>query len=238
MFVGGTTLPYLLEEYEEARQLRRAGAPIKRIAAQLGVSPGTVHRWTTDIDLTTSQRRAINDAEAERWRRVVAQRAESWSRRCREARAGYQREGRVRAREHDPLHLTGCMLYWAEGSKRRNTVTFSNSDRAMVVRFREFLVEEFELSDDRFAVTLNVYLGNGLTIEEVEDSWLRALGLPGSCARKHTLNHMPTSSSGRRKNKLPYGVCTLRILRSTPIIQHIYGAIQEYAGFDEPAWLD
>ena len=47
------------------------------------------------------------------------------------------------------------------------------------------------------------------------------------------LNHMPTSSSGRARNKLPYGVCTLRV-HSTWMVQHIYGAIQEYAGFDEP----
>ena len=39
------------------------------------------------------------------------------------------------------------------------------------------------------------------------------------------------------RNKLPYGVCTLKV-HSTQAVQHIYGAIQEYAGFDQPAWLD
>jgi hypothetical protein len=51
------------------------------------------------------------------------------------------------------------------------------------------------------------------------------------------VNHYPTSSSGKQFNRLPYGVCALR-LNDTRIIQHIYGAIQEYAGFDEPRWLD
>jgi hypothetical protein len=50
-------------------------------------------------------------------------------------------------------------------------------------------------------------------------------------------HHFPTSSSGRKTNKLPYGVCTLSIY-DTRIAQHIYGAIQEYAGFEEPRWLD
>jgi hypothetical protein len=31
------------------------------------------------------------------------------------------------------------MLYWAEGSKERNTVCFANSDIAMVRFFAEFL---------------------------------------------------------------------------------------------------
>jgi hypothetical protein len=38
-------------------------------------------------------------------------------------------------------------------------------------------------------------------------------------------------------NRLPYGTCRLSV-HSTAIVQHIYGAIQEYAGFDRPEWLD
>jgi hypothetical protein len=56
-------------------------------------------------------------------------------------------------------------------------------------------------------------------------------------ACESTLNHLPTSSSGKKMNKLPYGVCTLAVY-DTCIAQHIYGAIQEYADFDEPSWLD
>ena len=43
------------------------------------------------------------------------------------------------------------------------------------------------------------------------------------------LNHFPTSSSGKKRNRLPYGVCTLSVARSTRLVQHIYGAIQQYA---------
>lgn len=130
------------------------------------------------------------------------------------------------------------MLYWAEGSKERNTLAFSNSDRAMLVFFKRFLDAEFPLTADDLSFSLNVYLGNGLSLEEIERAWLEALALPKACTRKHITNHLPTSSSGQRKNKLPYGVCTLKVRRSTHLVQHIYDAIQEYAGFDEPAWLD
>jgi hypothetical protein len=33
-------------------------------------------------------------------------------------------------------------------------------------------------------------------------------------------------------------VCTLTVAKSTHLVQHIYGAIQEYARFEEPRWLD
>jgi hypothetical protein len=77
-----------------------------------------------------------------------------------------------------------------------------------------------------------------MTLGEIEDRWLRALELPRTSLRKHSLNHYPTSSSGQQRNKLPYGVCTIRVRRSTALVQHIYGAIQEYGGFEEPRWLD
>jgi hypothetical protein len=129
------------------------------------------------------------------------------------------------------------MLYWAEGSKRRNGIQFTNSDPKMLVLFRRFLTESLAVERDEIVLTLNVYTSNGLTIEEIERHWLELLDLPATAVRKHTLNHMPTSSSGRATNKLPYGVVTLSV-HSTWMVQHIYGAIQEYAGFDEPDWLD
>jgi len=153
-------------------------------------------------------------------------------------RRAAQRRGRNRALEGDPLYLTGCILYWAEGSKNRNTLQFSNSELPMVRTFKSFAMECFDLEADRLTLSLNVYTNNGLSLEQIERYWLNGLGLPQACARKHRTNHYPTSSSGKRRNKLPHGVCTLTVLRSTLIVQEIFGAIQEYAGFEEPAWLD
>jgi hypothetical protein len=107
----------------------------------------------------------------------------------------------------------------------------------MVRFFRWFVTESLGIDAQKIRVSLNVYTNNGMTIEQIERHWLDLLQLPNSCARKHTLNHMPTSSSGRAKGRLPYGVCSL-VVHSTRAVQHVFGAIQEYAGFDEPAWLD
>jgi hypothetical protein len=129
------------------------------------------------------------------------------------------------------------MLYWAEGAKGRNCVKFANSDPQMVLLFRRFLTDSLGIDRDDVLLSINAYTNNGLSIEEIEHFWLRLLNLRPRAVRKHTLNHMPTSSSGRAKNKLKHGVCFL-IVHSTAAVQHIYGAIQEYAGFDEPRWLD
>lgn len=117
-------------------------------------------------------------------------------------------------------------------------MTLSNSDPAMMSMFVRFLRECFALTSDDLTFTLNVYTNNGRSIDEIEAYWIELLDLKPESARKHMLNHYPTSSSGKKKNKLPNGVCTLRVKRSTWLIQHIYGAIQEYSGIDQPQWLD
>lgn len=214
-----------------ARALRaELGMPVKQIAAKLGVSVSSVSLWTRDIELTVEQRKRNLDSAQEI-------RARKWSEAHRERRRRYQEQGRERARAGELLHRGGCMLYWAEGSKERNSVVLANSDPNMVRYFVEFLRECFQLDDRDFALRLNVYLGNGHSLREIEAHWLELLDLPRSTLRTHTVNHFPTSSSGRKKNKLPYGVCTV-VVNKTSIAQHIFGAIQEYGGFEEPRWLD
>ena len=225
-------------EQQLARKLRRAGMPYKRIASRIGVSASSVHGWTKDIQLTEEQKAFnLRGPRGPQNPELVRRRAESWAARCRTARLVSQQDGRRAAREGDPLHHAGCMLYWAEGAKQRNTIDFTNSDPQMLVLFRRFLTDAMAIERDEIVMSINVYTNNGMTIEEIERYWLDLLELPASSVRKHMVNHMPTSSSGRARNRLPYGVCTLRV-HSTWMLHHIYGAIQEYADFDEPAWLD
>jgi transposase-like protein len=236
---AGTGRPRKPMERMKARELRLQGMPIKRIARALDVSPSSVFYWTRDIELSAEQiRRNLRGPSGPQDPARVARRAASWRRRSREKRLGYQLDGRHRARRADPLHMAGCMLYWAEGTKSRNKVSFSNSDLNMIRFFGRFLRESLEVQPEQLTIRLNVYTGNGISVSEIEDHWLNALGLPRSVLRGHTLNHTPTSSSGQKTARLPYGVCSLTVLKSTHLVQHIYGAIQEYWGFEEPRWLD
>ena len=205
-------------EREAARRLRAEGIAYKRIAVRLGVSPSSVFAWTSDIELTPEQKERNVSGPGAPWNpEDVRRRAVAWAARCRAKRIDFQEEGREAARRGDPLHRTGCMLYWAEGAKSRNMIKFVNSDPNMISVFRRFLIESLEVDAERICFSINVYTNNGLGIAEIEDHWLGILDLPRACARKHTLNHMPTSSSGRARNKLRYGVCTL-VVHNTRLV--------------------
>ena len=134
------------------------------------------------------------------------------------------------------MHIGGCMLYWAEGSKRRNDVEFTNSDADMMRTFVAFLGRCYGVRQDDLRLTLNVHLGNGVALSEIEDWWLARLELPRCTLGSHTVNRY-SRASGQTRKTLPYGTAGL-VVHSTFILQSIYGAIQEYAGMERPEWVD
>ena len=51
------------------------------------------------------------------------------------------------------------------------------------------------------------------------------------------MNRYSKYTKKKRKNALPYGTCRVAVSR-TAVTQHIFGAVQEYAGFTREAWLE
>jgi len=225
-----------IRERDEARTLRpEQGQSIKEIARAVGASPSSVSRWVKDIELTPAQLAGL----AMRNPILNAQRngARTRSARARAERLAAQAGGRAAARSGDAVHAAACMLYWGEGSKSRNHVQLSNSDPAMVVFFVRFLREYFAVPDSRMRIQCNLHADYDQQVRDVEDYWVATLGLSRESLTKSIVNSVSKASLHKRRNMLPYGTCRLTVC-STAIVQHLFGAIQEYGGFDRPEWLD
>jgi transposase-like protein len=224
------------EERKRARQLRRdEGLPIKEIARRVGVSTASVSVWVRDIELTAEQHEALrmkNPAHNQ----LLSGRAVAVANR-RAERVAYQAGGRQAARRRNAQHLAGCMLFWAEGGKARNQLRFTNSDPEMIRFFVRFLRTCLDLRPEDIAITCNLFADHVSRQRENEFVWLATAGVPPSSLRKSTLNVYSKHSGRKRQNKLPYGTCRVTVSR-TSITQHIFGAIQEYAGFRRDAWLE
>ena len=214
---------------------RDEGGSIKEIARLLGVSTSSVSHWVRDIELTDAQHAALQARNGLHERQLLAHAAMAAKARAR--RSAAQQEGRRRARILNHRYIGGCMLYWAEGSRNRNKIVFTNSDPAMARFFVDFIRDFFDVGSERFRLTCNLFADHEARQREIEDFWLSTLGLPRSCLCKSTVNHYSRDSQKKRKNKLPYGTCRV-VVNSTDIAQTIYGSIQELAGFDRPEWLD
>lgn len=213
---------------------REQGLALNEIAALLQVSKSSVSLWGRDVDLTDEHLARLN-ARNPLYNRQLHSGHVSRER-SRGRRTQYQEAGRRRAREGDPLHMAGCMLYWAEGSKQRNVLIFTNSDSDMVAFFLSFLRRCYSVSDEEVTVTINCF-DDCRSVEDIQKFWLQKLRLPGTCLRKATVNVHSCYSQKKRCGKLVYGTCRLAVCR-TAIVQSIYGAIQEYGGFTMDKWLD
>lgn len=214
---------------------REEGAAINEIAHRVGASKSSVSLWVRDIELTDGQRLALlerNPAynrQLSGWTKVAERR--------RAERIAYQDDGRRRARGRDPGFVAGCMLYWAEGSKARNQLQFSNADPVMARFFVDFLKRHFGLRGAEIRITCHLYADHLEKQIEIEQHWLDALGLPPESLRKSVVNVYSKYSKRKRVGNLPYGTCRVVVSR-TWVIQTIYGAIQEIGGFTRDAWLE
>jgi hypothetical protein len=223
-------------ERDIARRLRsEEGLPINEIARRVSVSKSSVSIWVRDIELTAQQEAALKAKNPAYNRQLSGWRQNAAKHRAR--RVAAQESGRMVARRSEPLHLAGCMLYWAEGSKRRNQLCFSNSDPEMVRFFVVFLKTYFDIRDTDIRITCHLFADHIEHQRDVEQFWLNQAGLPGESLRKSVVNVYSRSSKRKRINKLPYGTCQVVVSR-TWVLQSILGAIQEYAGFEREAWLE
>jgi transposase-like protein len=217
------------EERLEARRIRlEEGASIKKIARRLGVSVSSVSLWVRDIELSPQQRAALRNKVSGGWSANAIS--------ARRRRKQSQDRGRTVVREADPLFVAGIMLFWAEGAKARNEAAIVNSDPELVRFFAQFLRRFYGVPDERFRVACNLFADHLDRQREIEQFWLDTLQLPRSCLRKSMVNVYSKYSQKKRKGRLPYGTCKL-VVCDTAVVQSIYGAIQEYAGFDRPEWL-
>ena len=216
-------------EQQEARRLRGLGYTIPEIALELGVSKGSVSAWVRGVPLTEEQ---LAQIDADKRAKLAAQNKGGQANREKflKLREQYQADGRARAREMRPLHMMGCMLFWAEGTKTRNNLTFVNSDPAMILFWMRFLREEMGVEDEVIRVRAHVHHED--QVKPAERYWLQLTGLPKSALRKTQIK----KGSDTRHNTLKHGVCSVRV-QSTELVMHVFGAIQEYGGFENPDWL-
>ena len=215
----------------EAKELRRQGLSLKDISIKLGVAKSSVSIWVRDVKLTKDQISQIKDKYINSHLLGNTYARDKFKK----IREEYQKEGAKKAEEKNWLHISGCMLYWAEGAKKKNTVVFVNTDLNMMKLFIKFLKTFFHVINSQCTLQIYCYDGNGILIEDIEQYWITNLNLYGCLLKKSYVKHAPVVYG--KRGKLDYGTCRL-VVHNTVIVQHIYGAIQKYADFNKKEWIN
>lgn len=212
-----------MKQYQKQRAIELrglSGLSIKAIAKQLSVSPSSVLRWVSDVELTEHQKVKLkNNRNIEASLRGLRVSANN----KKEKRDAWRQQGRDEANKH-PFYIAGCMLYWAEGSKDNNQLRFTNYDPKMIETFWRFAKLFFPEQCQKAKIEITCHSGNGRTVEEIEDYWRNLLVIGQGCIRKtRVLEHV----TKKKKNIHVYGGCTIEIC-STEMCQRIKGSIECY----------
>lgn len=112
-----------------------------------------------------------------------------------------------------------------------------NSDPNILRLWVKFLGTYFGIEDEAFRVGVFIHTDHETPVAEAASYWTSTLGLPATCLIRPVVDKRPRSSKRLRLGIHKYGVCSVAVHR-TDVVQHIYGAIQEYGGFDRASWIE
>lgn len=214
------------EERHRARQLRAQGYSVKRIAAIVGVSKGSVSVWVRDVPLTDVQRERLREGH------IATLRGRTWTSRAHaERRAEAAARGLELARSSEAFRQL-CMLYWGEGFKSRASgLGIVNSDPELLKYFLHLCYESLDFNASDVRMRLAKHAG-AISRSDAEAFWLTHLELPQTALRTGLER---TGEAGRRGETLPLGTCSLLIGTYYTLITALAG-IQAIAGFQRAAW--
>lgn len=191
----------------KACQLRQSGMSIKAIAKELGAAQSSVSIWTREIALTEGQRAALDSNSHTKIAIEKRRQARLLSEEKKRSKVINTAKSSIGSITHRELLLICTALYWAEGTKKRGSVQFSNGDPDMISLMLYFLREVCEVDESKLRAYIHIH--EHLDVKAAEDYWSSITGIPHSQFYK-TYNKKNISSKGTR-NSLPYGVCDIYV---------------------------
>jgi transcriptional regulator with XRE-family HTH domain len=164
-------------ERAKARELRTQGLDYNRIAAELGVSKGSVSLWVRDLP----RPEPLNYEECRRRAAEGVRRYWAAERPVREAQREAARA--AAAAQIGPLNereilIAGAIAYWCEGAKnkpyrRTDRVVFMNSDPALIGLFLRF-VETAGIGRDKLIYQVQIH--ETADVSAAQRFWLDVTG--------------------------------------------------------------
>jgi transcriptional regulator with XRE-family HTH domain len=197
-------------EQERARALRAQGWTMPDIAAELGVSRGSVSLWTRDVPFEARPRErarnrgpnALQRAKQAEIERLLAE--------------GRARIGELSDRD---LLIAGTALYAGEGDKRDGSVGFTNTDPRMIALFLRWFRRNFAPDESRFRVRL--YLHEGLDLESANQFWQEVTQIP---LEQFSAPYRAVADPSIRRAKHPMGCAKVRY-HCSPTTRSIMGLV-------------
>ena len=215
------------KERLKARELRKLGESIKKIAKQLNVSVASVSSWCRDINLTKTQfnklkERITNPNYGNKLAYLNKIKSETNKKINALKNLGIKEVGKLNKRE---VFLIGIALYWGEGFKKDHQVGLATSDINMARFFIYWLKICFNLSHEDLILRATANISYKNNILDIEKFWADELKIPRDQFSKPFFQK--TTWKKQYENKDAYhGVLRIKVRRSVNLLRKIYGYIE------------
>jgi len=174
----------------EVLRLRLSGKSIPEISRETGVAKTTVQRYVRGVKIPAELLKNLKEKQGGARERAMGLRANALER-------ASALLGNLSERDYAML-LIG--LYWGEGTKR--DLSIINSD-ASLLQTVMLCLRMSRIATDRISISLRVH--NDIRIPEAKAFWVRTLRVPEERIE------MVEVIEGKKKGKLPYGMCRIRV---------------------------
>lgn len=207
--------------------MRQRGRTYSEILAEIPVAKSTLSEWLKSVGLSKPQKQRITQ------KRLAAAQRGADSRK--NTRLHELEEHIVKGRDHvgslspRELWLIGVSLYWAEGSKQRETdlsrgVTFGNSDVEMIKVFMQWL-HLMGISGSAYYFELYVHETRKTEIPVFKAWWARQLDLPVKRIDRVYLKKGNIKTNRKNTGDLYHGLIRIKVNASTVLNRKINGWI-------------
>ena len=211
-----------LKEKFKARKLRSKGWSVKSIEKELGVARSSVSIWVRDIKLTKKQLEVLylNKKTGQLRGSIIA--AMNKQKKRKETveklkKQGVREIGKLTRRDR---FIAGIAMYFAEGAKTDQGLSFSNSDPIAISFMMKWLREFCHIPEEKFRG--RIYLHDNLNEKRAKKFWSGLISIP---LEQFTKSYIVKNDSNRfRKTKNQHGVFSI-VISDVNMLRRIMGWI-------------
>lgn len=178
------------QDKQKALALRQKGYSYSQIKEELNVSKSTLSSWLQDYPLSEQKIKELRD-----WNPRRIENYRNTMRKKREQKlfeAYKEMSGKIKELSSRELFLAGLFLYWAEGSKTKNSSIGLTNTNPNMLKFYIKWLDLFGVKKDQLRVSLHLY--SDMDIKQQEKYWSKQLSIPISQFRKSYIKNTKLSS--------------------------------------------
>lgn len=213
-----------LKAQRKAKEMRKQGISMVKIAKELNVSKSSVYRWCQDIKLTNEQKSKLQENKSKAMKKArkkaMERKSEIKEKRIKENRKkGKQRVGKLSERDK---YIAGLMLYSGEGAKTDGRVEIANTNPQIIKFMLDWFNYFFNKKPSDFRAEL--YIHDNLDSQKAIDFWHKYTKIP---IEKFLEPYIVKNNKNRiHKNIHEYGVLKIGFC-SCKIHREIMGSIEK-----------